>query len=914
MFGGDSAIDLKEEIKRVIISTPLPQPIDPNVGGVPDDFMFGVEPVDSNTNNVDEDEGWGLPDDFMFGVEPTPKQKAAAAIDKAVAQLQKVGYLVSRDQVEQTLNDMCVTGVDHAHIDAYLNERRALQVGDDRWLPIEATSAQVQINDKYVQAQIAIKETRNELDRVLDEQANAHINCVQECEDVAKFNKAQRINKAQGLEFFDLLPKPAIVPMQGFIVTTGGGKSFAIKKPVEKLKKRKLSTRLVVQNHQLADEHCARIHGAFHHNGRTPTEDKWEKQKRKWPGIKFVCHKTDDTTRATKNNHQLANTICLSCEHGFSAVVEISERQKRGISTTPLKISNARLRRAEQSLRDKNKKQKDVKPCHWLYEGQIEALNSLITVLHADSFSPAFGHYVVRDCDGEILSRTLSNLYVDENPTLAKKVKINVNNIGDWCKALEPLKADFEKQTKKASSSDEDISQAKTLIDSLAKIDAMFKQLQTDIINNKPFKKEEIVKLYEELKESFTDDTGALLWEKVYELDGDYAIVLRALKTLVENIIADTARQGKDFIVVYEIMPILQHALTYGSTVFMDATMSLAMKALIRKSGGKIHEATIKQNAHITMFRGHIYPKYSIVPKDLNSDDGKIFMGNIKAAWHDLIKIAGQLMGNKRAILTQINYLRYVVENPTSEDAAQRGADKFFKETKLIYGVGCKIGWWGNHHHGHNDWAGHNLAIVGGHVMGSDSIADQYGADRAMLKFAGMTEGWEEFNGVMDDDKTRLSKGGYGDPTQLHIKKWNDGWIAGKTAQAVGRSRAANSRKQIQILIYGGKQTPGFIEALAAHGVEIDEYRDNDIHVTREKYYTRGCDDETMDEAVSQLQAVGHRISTPQVELTLNAMGVTGASHERVGAYLTARRALPVKDPRWLPPASKGGRPSLAPN
>ena len=153
--------------------------------------MF-LTPKDKAVPNANDGGGCDdLPDDFMFGVEPTPKQKAAAAIDKAVAQLQKVGYLVSRDQVEQTLNDMCVTGVDHAHIDAYLNERRALQVGDDRWLPIEATPAQVQINDKYVQAQIAIKKTRDELDRVLDEQANAHINYVQEYEEVAKFKLRQ---------------------------------------------------------------------------------------------------------------------------------------------------------------------------------------------------------------------------------------------------------------------------------------------------------------------------------------------------------------------------------------------------------------------------------------------------------------------------------------------------------------------------------------------------------------------------------------------------------------------------------------------------------------------------------------------------------------------------------------------------
>jgi hypothetical protein len=250
-------------------------------------------------------------------------------------------------------------------------------------------------------------------------------------------------------------------------------------------------------------------------------------------------------------------------------------------------------------------------------------------------------------------------------------------------------------------------------------------------------------------------------------------------------------------------------------------------------------------------------------------------------------------MQKPAAIITHKAWLKNSVENYLSDQAAKEASELFYKKT------GVKIGWFGSHDRGHNEWQGCNISVVGWPLLSPDAISAAYSGDRAALMVAGID--WPAWDGVCSEwDAPNLIPPL---PTQIVVRDWLLDQYAATIAQAIGRARAVNSPSEIRIHLYGGLNSREMEDVLAVHGVFINHKEKDTVHRTREIYRQRGSDLAAIREAIHQIGLDGRNASRRAVRAELTRIGKSADDHVIAGWIEEARNT------GKLPPASKGGRP-----
>lgn len=173
-------------------------------------------------------------------------------------------------------------------------------------------------------------------------------------------------------------------------------------------------------------------------------------------------------------------------------------------------------------------------------------------------------------------------------------------------------------------------------------------------------------------------------------------------------------------------------------------------------------------------------------------------------------------MPKPAAIITHKAFLDHA-----TEEGAKDVAEAFEAANSV------KIGWWGRHDRGHNDWAGRHIAIVGMNIFSPPDIDALWQERRVLMRLIG-----QEIDQLPKAD----GKGAF-IPTDPDAAAWLFDIYAASLVQAIGRARGINheAEEPLEVRLYGGLVNSGMDAALARHLITISSkvaYGDT-VHVQR---------------------------------------------------------------------------------
>ena len=691
--------------------------------------------------------------------------------------------------------------------------------------------------------------------------------------------QARSLARAEGQPMPDLPRAPAPLGIQA---TVGLGKSHSVSTVAVACAAAGLPMAVLVPNHDLADEYVRRFESAgvaaCHYYGRQPPNN--------LIGEDWTCWKREAVEQAGNKNHRPAQSLCRTCPHGLRVA---AERGGEG---------------AEKAIRwfkEHGKAPDEFERCRFLYEALPAMLAKQILVMPVQSFSETAGEWQERDLVTDAVVRQTQRLViVDEHVELAQKITIRPGDVAGWRDALPRVLEQVEKQIDFLTRQELDEAQRKELEQAMAlralvpELDLLFGDCAAAIAQDRKPDGPRILSLYDAARKAGAVTSGGARWERIsYSYinrgDGDFHIPLRALAVLASNIQSGCLRTDKNYWEAHEVSPVVEWALRRGSVVFMDATMPMAMQAIIESAGGRVVEASAPQNHRVTRINGHLYSRGRVGPGE--------YQRNAKSRVKELARIAAQLP-KPAAILTHKASLRYSADHCEHPDAATDAKAEFEVKT------GGGIGWFGAHDRGHNAWAGRHLALVGMQLLGHEAVASGYGVVRAALMQAGVA--WPAWDGLTGGEGAETQ--GVPLPTDPQVREWLLDSYAQGIAQGIGRNRAVNHQGEPLIVqLWGGIDCHELDKALERYGIETHERIANTLHQTLNEYRTRGTDMISIDQAIEAIyQASQHTGISPSVSTVRSLLAREGgkAADSAIAARLRAWR-----DEGRLPPAGKGGKP-----
>jgi len=787
-----------------------------------------------------------------------------------------------------------VSDIDIDDIDLGIEVLKVFIERADNKTPIKPLTPLAQLDPNVLHPRSVSEQARKEMKEFAIHHYLLFVDFLNETDAVKAFNSQQNYLKSTRQDYQEHKKLPNPVPPYLNAGGVGMGKTTLHKKIHELAVRDNVPLRIGASQHNLLEEIAKKCAGIAYARGRVSENNDY--------GMKEnICFKMSDVEEAGKSNHPIVAALCRDkCEHGQAGKHKKAMSKKESDSKDVRETAREEILQVIGWFDKKELKLKGTKPCPYLYEGLPKMLSRRQSLIAVQMFSPAWGLY----SPGLHEDKIQSYLVVDEKQALTKEVEIRVLDVDQWLWNIKKLQKRLKKNIKKEKRFNEDGEPILELIDIIPQIIEVFQDLiiaitkGEKIILSKPIvKKNDEAKIIKTLGDRILElqrlvtlvkasTGGTAEWESIIQIDDDYIMPLRALNTLCINIKEGWLRKSDGCIYVYEMTQLLKWAIDKGGVMFMDATASDVTKSFIRSLGGEVFERKIEQNIHVTMVSGQLYAR-GRVPQDVNAikkllksikvkkgklkivtskfkkskkenidpDDvrkiGESYREMCRTFMRELEAIAKKLKkgwSGERAIITHLAFLKYFEEGKSPEEVA-----KEFEERT----GGCKLGWFGKHDRGHNDWDEHAMAIVGMPLVSSDSIAGLWGGTRATLIQAGVPDAdaeiWDE---VMQAADAVERDGGVHLPDEGAVRAFIIGEYAATVAQCIGRARGLNweGDQPIPILIYGGLQNAEMREALLKFGITIHADEINDVHRTKEEYQSRGSPD--LDKVPAALQAV----------------------------------------------------------
>jgi hypothetical protein len=689
---------------------------------------------------------------------------------------------------------------------------------------------------------------------------------------VAEIDTAREANKRARAEGRTGAPTPAPLPPMGVAATVGLGKSRAVSALVEAAHLAGAPLSILVPTHELADEYAQRLAhlGAVKYQGRREPATGASNGPPVDPGA-HACYRMVRVADAGDQNHRPAQGLCRQCPSGHAGVLKFVNRDEM------------RRERAEQFFKTNGIDPGSVPPCQFLHKGLPDQLAAPILIAPIQAFSEAIADWREVDIETGFALRNIQRLIVvDEHIPMSSEVEVHAGDINVWRNRLDALVERLNRsvtalQSKQAPTQAEvdELDQARAMRDLTPEIDLLFRDLGAKIAGDVPLgvDAERVIDMQKKVAKAGGSIAGVAAWEKVGYLrdEDDFFIPLRALSTLARNCKSGTLRQEKGALFAYETSPLIEWARDRGSVMFLDATMSMAMRGFIQAKGGSIHEASASQNMHVTRVMGHLYARGDVDKSDYPS--------KAQAHMAEIRNLVVPKLPQPCAVITHKAYLRYSQEAHQSADAAQSAADEFYFYTDT------PIGWFGRHDRGLDAWGGRHLAIVGMPLLSKESIAGAYACTRAAMTACGIP--WPEWDKVMDKEKADAD--GPPMPVMPEVRAWLVDEYAQGLAQAIGRNRAVNHPRgcaPLQVHLWGGLQSAEMDMALAKYGVAIHDSIRNPRSVSGPK-----PDLGAVDSAIEMVLSAGLDVSERSVRSALVGLR-RSASTEAIRARVRELREI----------------------
>jgi hypothetical protein len=686
--------------------------------------------------------------------------------------------------------------------------------------------------------------------------------------DVDAMREANRKARAEGRTG---TPMPAPLPPFGVAATVGLGKSHGVMPIAEAARVMGLPIVILVPNHKLAQEHAERLThlGAVVYQGRREPAQAKPNGPPVDPGP-HTCYRLVQVSKAGDQNQRPAQGLCSKCPNGMSAVLQYVTRDE------------LRRQRAEQFFKTNGIDPAAVPPCQFLYKGLPDQLAAPILVAPVQAFSESMAMWREADLETGFLIREAQRLViVDEHIPMSAEVEVGAGDIKVWRNRVDGMAERLDRQIEflqgkgaLTQTEAEELEQARAMRALAPEIDATFRDLASKIAGDIPIgvDADRIIKLQKSVAKAGGSVAGTAAWERIGYLrdEDDFFIPLRALSTLARNLAAGSTRQEKGTLFAYETGPVIEWARDKGSVMFLDATMSQAMRRLITAKGGHVHDATASQNMRVTRVTGRLYSRGDVKKVD--------YPTKAKARMEEIRSLIAPGMTKPAAIITHKAYLKYSQDAHHADDAADVAAMDFED------GTGVPIGWFGRHDRGLDTWGGRNITLVGMPLLSKESIAGAYACTRAAMIDCGIP--MPEWDQVMDKDKPDAD--GPPMPFMPEVRGWLVDEYAQGVAQAVGRNRAVNhprGGKPLQVHLWGGIQTAEMDAAMRRYGITVHDRARNPNSAPGPK-----VDAGAVDEAIEKLLATGGAVSERSVRSALVSLQ-RSASTESIRARIREMRA-----------------------
>uniref|UniRef100_E6QE22 Toprim domain-containing protein n=1 Tax=mine drainage metagenome TaxID=410659 RepID=E6QE22_9ZZZZ len=613
-------------------------------------------------------------------------------------------------------------------------------------------------------------------------------------------------------------------------VTTGVGKSHAIRALIENALRSNLSLRVLTRTNALGDDYA--MAGALKYFGRQDpgllksgenyTYEAIEKailghKGKNQPSIipDSACFKYPVIELVAMNNHT-PSIKCRECEHGSKYVLNMFAANRKA---EPYQHAQSwfQLNGIDPST---------IPSCPHLRHQDEIFTSQVFTAAHA-AFSENMGTQFVREeigeCDGIIQFKKVALhdalVIVDEIPELSREVELTTKTIGAYSRTIMEQHARLSRdigrwQDELASgkldscqidSTEKRIKECHAILRDFESAQQVFSEIgawlgssaaKTGIQSIPP----ELIEAINDLHVSWLPGATAR-WEKAYVYYGDTIFVpLRSMKALLESMCTRTAIMDEGVLVVHQLTNLGARLVSATKpTILLDATPAAGVVYLVRQVGGRVVEAIARQFVRIVSFSQYLH--------------GRTY----KKQTHKLREIAQMLalrekMGEEFG--SEPNTLTYMklCEAAGVKDAEKNPAWGYFNRDDI----------------GTDRFNGKNLFIFGGNILSPDVLASKYSAELMLMRLVGNPDLPDWCAEIVTG--TRVVVGAWEIqskaplPVDAHLREWVLNDFGRGMAQALGRVRGvwAADDRPITIWIAGGLPLSG----LAQHGLEVSEYRE----------------------------------------------------------------------------------------
>jgi hypothetical protein len=553
-----------------------------------------------------------------------------------------------------------------------------------------------------------------------------------------------------------------------------------------------------------------------------------------------LCHRLGDVQAAGERNHLPAASVCRQCPHGLARAYDEAVARRDEWRAREL----ARLLPADRDQREA------IPRCRWIYEALRDTLQAQVSVISHQAFADSLAVHGSGD------HQQARDLVIDEPPDLVAEITISVADVTQWidradwgqCYAIQ-AECEAEDRAKKARTHtlrriiEEEINRHSARAALCRDVRPVLTDLGRAILEKRlpdePLRAR-ISEIVERAKRARALVAGTAPWERVrLAPESGVEAPLRALAALDHSLRTGVARIAGNRIACVQTTQIGEAILNpprRHRVVVADATAPLELRAAIEARGGAILDLPIPQNITLGRRTGRMYSRGPTHA----SDYGKF----AKRTLLRLTAIAAELP-RPAAILTHKAYLAALGDPETV-------AEVFYSTT------GVKIGWWGKHHKGHNDWIHHNIAIVGFPLLAPHDIESGYNCARAAAIWAGAPQDeWPAWDGSTVEGLAEIPL-----PAEPAARRWYAEKLAGDLVQAIGRARGVSytGANPLEVQIYGGIWWPDLQQALDRYGLNVTAERPEAVEPPPEERIRR---------TALALHARGVQVSAPEVARAL---------------------------------------------
>lgn len=575
--------------------------------------------------------------------------------------------------------------------------------------------------------------------------------------------------------------KAKIVPPMAIEVTVGAGKSRAVSDTIVPLiHGADMPILILAPTRALCHEYAKSIKesGIDDFAVYRPREE----VKPGEPSTPFSCYQIKQINAAGAKHQRPAHSICRQCPHGHKAAMMQSEAGKE----RAIKFFNRNNFSSEKISK--------IEPCRYLYEGLPDQLKKEILIAPAAAFSDALAtvsRFYVDDKGRDIEKKMQRLIIIDERHDLTETIHLSNSSVSGWLntidRTIESLSDSFDDETE--------------IKNSLIKVQDVLEELSARLSKKLSIDddlKAKIQDAHRAIKNTGLIDGGTTSFEKVSFLpdDADFLIPLRAFNATAHAIKNKTDEIEARTIRLAVPKPITEWMLKHGSTIVLDATLDPTLRELIKEKNGKVINAQTPQNIKVTRVVGKMFARGAV-----RSDDyAKRAMNQIRC----LEKIASR-MQKPAAIITHKAFLDRADPEMNAEELA----------SAFEHLTGVKLGWFGKHDRGHNEWARRHISIVGMPIFSKSVIESLWQERRVLMQMIG-----REIEPLHDSE----SDGAF-IPADTEAQTWLFDLYAATLVQSIGRARGINHEgdEPLQIHLYGGLVNRGMDAALARYLVTISD-------------------------------------------------------------------------------------------